>query len=149
MKFNRRIMCNRWRILRSPMLNETPAGHCITIWISIYHDDFCQQRPDWAGSGKVETSYLPAKASSKYCSLLKGLCQISALPTHPVKRHSLDYPPVPTKSACPLRRKPSGHVLTNSDRYILPNFIPRGSLSVPDFPGLFKFWIQNGFQNRG
>ena len=24
----------------------------------------------------------------------------------------------------------------------LPNFIPRGSLALPDFPGLFKFRIQ-------
>ena len=30
----------------------------------------------------------------------------------------------------------------------LPNFIPRGSLALPDFPRLFKFRIQNGFQNR-
>ena len=32
---------------------------------------------------------------------------------------------------------------------VLPNFIPRGSLALPDFPGLFKFRVQNGFQNRG
>ena len=31
----------------------------------------------------------------------------------------------------------------------LPNFIPRGSLALPDFPGLFKFRNQNGFQDRG
>ena len=30
----------------------------------------------------------------------------------------------------------------------LPNFIPRGSLALPNFPGLFKFRIENGFQNR-
>ena len=30
----------------------------------------------------------------------------------------------------------------------LPNFMPRGSLALPDFPGLFKFGIENGFQNR-
>ena len=29
----------------------------------------------------------------------------------------------------------------------LPNFMPRGSLALPDFPGLFKFRIENGFQN--
>ena len=28
-----------------------------------------------------------------------------------------------------------------------PNFMPRGSLVLPDFPGLFKFRIENGFQN--
>ena len=28
---------------------------------------------------------------------------------------------------------------------VLPNFIPRGSLAPPDFPGLFKFLIQNVF----
>ena len=32
---------------------------------------------------------------------------------------------------------------------VLPNFIPRGSLALPDFPRLFKFRTQNGFQNRG
>ena len=31
----------------------------------------------------------------------------------------------------------------------LPNFIPRGSLALPDFPGLFKFRNQNGFQDTG
>ena len=30
----------------------------------------------------------------------------------------------------------------------LPNFMPRGSLALPDFPGRFKFRIKNGFQNR-
>ena len=33
--------------------------------------------------------------------------------------------------------------------HILPNFIPPGSLALPDFPGLFKFRTQNDFQNRG
>ena len=32
---------------------------------------------------------------------------------------------------------------------LLPNLIPRGSLALPDFPGLFKFQIQNFFQNKG
>ena len=31
---------------------------------------------------------------------------------------------------------------------LLPNFILSGSLALPDFPGLFKFRNQNGFQNR-
>ena len=49
-------MCRSCRILRSAMLNETPSGHCITIWITIYHDNFCQQRPDFstALNGKLE-----------------------------------------------------------------------------------------------
>ena len=32
--------------------------------------------------------------------------------------------------------------------HVLPNFIPRGRLALPDFPGLFKFRIQYGFHNR-
>ena len=32
-----------------------------------YHDNHCQQRPDWAGSGKVQTRCLPVKASSEHC----------------------------------------------------------------------------------
>ena len=30
----------------------------------------------------------------------------------------------------------------------LPNFMLRGSLALPDFPGLFEFRIENGFQDR-
>ena len=32
-----------------------------------YHDNHCQQRPDSAGSGKVQTRCLPVKASSEHC----------------------------------------------------------------------------------
>ena len=46
-----------------------------------YHDNCCQQRPDSVSSGKVRTMYLPVKAFSKHCSLLKGLCQNSPLST--------------------------------------------------------------------
>ena len=31
----------------------------------------------------------------------------------------------------------------------LPNFMLRGSLALPDFPGLFKFRIENGFKIEG
>ena len=37
---------------------------------------------------------------------------------------------------------------TAAKRLELPNFMPRGSLALPDFPGLFKYRIENGFQNR-
>ena len=30
----------------------------------------------------------------------------------------------------------------------MTNFMPLGSLALPDFPGLFEFRIENGFQNR-
>ena len=30
----------------------------------------------------------------------------------------------------------------------LPNFMPPRGLALPDSPGLFKFQIQNGFQNK-
>ena len=32
-----------------------------------YHDNHCQQRPDWAGSGREQTRCLPVKASSEHC----------------------------------------------------------------------------------
>ena len=119
MKFNRRITYSRCIILPSAMPNETPAWHCtcVTIWITIYHDNFCQRRPDWAGSGKVKTSYLPAKASSKDCSLLKGLNQNSALPT-PVVLFPRARPPTQWKGSpwairqCrPRQQAPSGENL--------------------------------------
>ena len=61
----------------------------------------------------LRTRYLPVKASSEHCCLLKGLCQTSPLPTplvffpqawatHPLLRQSLGYPAVPTKMARPL-----------------------------------------------
>ena len=78
-----------------------------------YHDNHSQQRPDSASEGKVRTRYLPVRASSEHCYLLKGLCQNSPLPTplvfspqawatHPLLRQSLGYPAVPTKMARPL-----------------------------------------------
>ena len=42
-----------------------------------------------------------------------------------------------------------GKVPRYNETSLLPNFIPRGSLAIPAFPGLFKFPIQNGLQNRG
>ena len=89
----------------------------------------------------------PVKASSKHCSLLKGLCQNNPLLHHwscPPLPLGLGHPytvrTVPRLSACAdqdtkpsqfletalawsraapgVRRKHSGHVLTNSYRYI-------------------------------
>ena len=51
-----------------------------------------------AGWGKGETRYLPVKASSKHCSLLKDFCQ-NRPPTHPLLGLSLGYLPAPTKTA--------------------------------------------------
>ena len=102
-----------------------------------YHDNHSQQRPDSAGWGKVRTRYLPVKASSEHCCLLKGLCQNSPLPTPLVLTPRPDPPPpvraVPGLSSCtdqdskpstfldtPLawsQAKPNGKVLTKSDRY--------------------------------
>ena len=67
-----------------------------------YHDNYSQQRPDSADEGKEGTMYLPVKASSRRCCLLKGLCQNSPLPTPLV---SLPPPPglihPPTVKAVP------------------------------------------------
>ena len=89
----------------------------------------------------------PVKAFSKHCSLLKGLCQNNPLLHHwfcPPLSLGLGHPytvrTVPRLSSCAdqdaklsqfletalawsraapgVRRKHSGHVLTNSDRYI-------------------------------
>ena len=46
-----------------------------------YHHNHSQQRPHSAGCGKLRTRYLPFKASTEHCRLLKGLCQNSPLPT--------------------------------------------------------------------
>ena len=61
---------------------------------------------------KLRTRYLPVKASSEHCCLMKGLCQNSpSLPhkfwphawsTHPLLGQSLGYPAKPTKTASPL-----------------------------------------------
>ena len=107
-----------------------------------YHDNYSQQRPDSADWGKEGTMYLPVKASSRCCCLLKGLCQNSPLPTplvfpslpeawstHPLLRQSLGYLALLTKMASLLLFwtlpvpgagwKPRCRFLMKSDRYIL------------------------------
>ena len=118
----------------------------LSTQLSNYHDNYCQQGPDWAGSGKVQTRYLPVKAFSEHCCLLKGLCQNSS-PPHPTffapqgLIHSPSVRAVPGLSSCTdqdgepptfldtalawsraapgARRKPSGHVWTKSDRFAI------------------------------
>ena len=84
---------------------QSPQGNQETGWLSAhplelrnYRNNYCQERPDCAGWGKGETRDLPVKASSKHCSLLKGLCQ-NRPPTHPLLGLYLAYLPVPTKTA--------------------------------------------------
>lgn len=64
----------------SPFVPKT-LGECLLIPLSSYHDNYYQHRPDCASLGKEETRYLPVKASSQHCYLLKGLCQNWPFPT--------------------------------------------------------------------
>ena len=102
-----------------------------------YHDNHSQQRPDSAQwLGQVRTTYVPVKASTEHCCLVKGLCQNSPLPTPLFFPPGLIHPPtvraVPGPSSCTdqdgkprtllditlgwsratpgARRKPSGHI---------------------------------------
>ena len=102
-----------------------------------YHHNHSQQRPHSAGCGKLRTRYLPFKASTEHCRLLKGLCQNSPLPTPLVLTPRPDPPSCTDQDGKPptvldtgltwslaapgTRRKPSGHVLTKSDRYWAEN----------------------------
>ena len=106
-----------------------------------YHDNHSQQWPDSACQGKLRTRQLPVEASTEHCCFTQGVVSKQppsyptsfdpqASSTHPLLEQSLGYPAVPTKKSIPLlfstldwpgaggRRKPSGHVLTKSHRYI-------------------------------
>ena len=76
--------------------------HLMTLWASplppfptelyFYLDNHSQQRLDSGGQGKVRTRYLPVKASSEHCCLLKGLCQNSPFLPHQFFLPCLIYP---------------------------------------------------------
>ena len=64
------------------------------------------------------------------------------------KRFLFSPPPPPsTKSKKKKKNEWRGRGRGKKTFAQLPNFMPRGSLALPDFPGLFKFRIENGFQN--
>ena len=105
-----------------------------------YHHNHCQERPDWACLGKVQTRCLPVKASSDHCW---GCVKVVPLPTLivlPLQAWST-HPVVPGLSSCTdqdgkpstfldtglawsraapgARRKPRGQVWTKSDRFTI------------------------------
>ena len=113
-------------------------GHWVTACASPL---VTQQKPDSAGSGKLNI-----RCQSKplvNTTLYKGMCQNSPLPTPlvlpPILSHPFTFRAVPGSTRAVIdatpstfletavaqsravpgtKRKPSGHVLRNSDRYI-------------------------------
>ena len=128
------VLCLVPRI--SPRLPGT-LGYCLRLRSPLE----TQQTPDSAGSGKLNT-----RCQSKplvNTALYKGMCQNSSLPTPlvlpPILSHPSTFRAVPgstravkdakpstfletavaqSRAAPGTKRKPSGHVLRNSDRYI-------------------------------
>ena len=147
------IELTRWQRLPVCPWNQDfdppPPGQWVTVCASqralqyYCHDNHSQQRPNSARYCELRTRYLPVKASTEDCCLLKGLCQNSPLPTtlafisrpdppthcqgspwaiwlylprwqNPYFVWTPHWPGASTRQTC------SGHILTKSDRlYII------------------------------